>query len=686
MPNLEWLNRLVEGSLRIFSTLFVKLLKLGGRLLVLPVDCLFFLFDLLVVNLRKANVLPGDCRCPFGCVAAEKYTNKFLFRLVCGDFRYDPGRDECECEAEDTAALHALRGVAGLLLLGTVIAAVLIGPALLWNNGGMASPFTDAETSEKKLEEVLSAARKAFSADQFDTAAKHYEQALRLEPGQSKLHYRLAQCWDKEGWDKLALNQYRLAASADDGSYALRGAEQAAVRIYRKGLLQPAWRLAERALELNSESAAIHAIAAEKHLMRGDRAKAQELLQTMNHQETTGEIVQIVRARLLLAEGKLDEASGIMDAIDPQAAGQLPTYGLCRARYLSARGRLGEASEVLDSVIGRFPEAASIRVAQIKILLAAGRREDAFTRLRQLEKQFELPDALTLHISRLLDRYGEQGRALQRVLTLTDSEQVGPEAHVLAGEIYLQRDLLVPAASHARRTLDSVPDHLGALVLAGRAALKQGHHLEAQQKLEKAVQVNPRSGYAHYLLGKSLLADEQSQPALKHLRKACELQPANGEFRYRYGMTLAKTGNEERALKELQKAPETMPDRHRVYTWMGILAARSSQPDKAALFYQKAIDAAPDRAAIASNNLADMLLSNGKHLPIALALAYQAHTTASTPLQGHSARSCARALMAMDYGARTAAALGADGRIRRAAQELIKSASAEKNAGSPSEE
>jgi tetratricopeptide (TPR) repeat protein len=647
------------------------------RMLLLPVDCLFYLYDFFSVNIRKTGLMNMDCRGPFGCRAAEKYMNKRLFCFICGDFRYDSDEGETACQAEDGIRPQLMRGFMGLATLSMVVAGIVVGAKHLWPGRG----FTGAESPQavkKNVAQLLEKARRASSAERYEEAARLYERAIKLNPGESRLHFELAQVWAREGWEKLALNQYRIAAFRGNDAYATEGAEKAAVMLYRTGKIHSARVFAERALKLESESARMHAIRAEEYLETGRKEAAARLIGRAAELGNKDDIVRVVTARVALARGELDRASAIMRELKAGEAGRLPTYDLCRVRLFSAKGKFNEASEVLNAVIRRFPESPVFRVAQFHLLLMAGRNEDALERLDRMESELELPAPLSLRVAALLCRYGEAGRALSRALKLTNTDDVGPKAHMLAGQIYHERELFVPAARHVQKTLEDSPDHKGALILSGRIASAQGDQAKAEKQLQKALEKDPESAYAHFLLGRTLLAQGDEKMAFTHLARACELDAENGEFRYRYGMALAKSGRVKQAFAELKEAARRMPDPHRVYTWMGILANQQDEHDKAALSYQKAIDAAPDRAGIASCNLARMLLTSRRHIPIALALAYQAHTIGSPALQNRTGRICAKALMALGYGPRTAAALGADGRIREAARELARASAAAK--------
>lgn len=114
------------------------LTSLLGHFVVFPIDALFFCCDSFLVPLRKTGVFEHDCRGPFRggregpCGPAAKYTNKWLFRLVC--------RDACRQEEAPWPVCGARRGIRLYLLRIVVVwsalamalvAGIIIGVQLL---------------------------------------------------------------------------------------------------------------------------------------------------------------------------------------------------------------------------------------------------------------------------------------------------------------------------------------------------------------------------------------------------------------------------------------------------------------------------------------------------------------------------------------------------------------------------
>jgi hypothetical protein len=96
-----------------------------GRLAMLPIDCLFCLYDALAVNLRKTGLFEEQCGERGFCGPAAKYTNKWIFHLViCPHHRKASEEAPLQCTVNGTDRPRLLR-----LLLALVVAMILLAGA-----------------------------------------------------------------------------------------------------------------------------------------------------------------------------------------------------------------------------------------------------------------------------------------------------------------------------------------------------------------------------------------------------------------------------------------------------------------------------------------------------------------------------------------------------------------------------
>jgi len=624
-----------------------------GRVLMLPVDIAFMLSDLFLVNLKKTRLFEEDCRGLYGgggspCWPAEKYTNRRLFNLVCRDVNLSDRRGAPMCVAGERARIYFVRGMlAGLLVVG-IASGLVWTTARLWRTARSEAP--PPEKTEKLVAERAKEATAAWARGDYKEALSLLQGAQRLAPENKELRYRIGLCFEKMGEPQKATAYFLDAAEGENGYPP--ALDKAALHFYEKADLGFAGYYAERAVELGQAEGPTYAILADRYVWAGDMQSAQRHLKTAMEKTQEDEIVRLVRAHSLLHMGELDEARLLLDNIPADTPCAL-LCGLYRLDLLWRIGRPDEAAEELKSVAERYPDVAWASLLLVDLQFAMGHRQEALDGAERLSQRFSRAPGVQLQLAHLLSRHGEDDRALEIALEWRNERTLVGPVNVLVGNIYLQRGRSRAARDHARRALRENPTDLGALLLAGRAALSMEDMAEAVERFEKAVEVASENAEARYLLGKVQRRAQKMGSALENLKKACELSTRSGEFHYEYGLALLETHEKKQAREEFLRAVELAPNLYDAYTKLGTLSQEDGDMREARRYYSTALRIAPARAVVAGNNLADMLLSANEDIPLALALAYSAHVNSlGGPLERHTADTLAQALIKAGYPAR----------------------------------
>lgn len=642
-----------------------------GRLAILPVDCLFCLYDALAVNLRKTGLFGRQCGEGGFCRPAAKYTNKWLFHLViCPHHRKASDEAPLQCTVNGVDRPRLLRLLLPLLLMGGLILGAMLAP------GGQRTeaPSRDREAHLHNLiQKHVARAERAFADKAYDEALGYYERAISLDrdfqlgevPKDSL--YRAALCLEKTGQPDRAPTYYRWASLGPDG--VAEAAQKVALTSYRSGNLSGAGELARRSLALGLDTAPVRAIIAESCVLAHDTEKAESHLQKALQQDPTAPIVQAAQARVLLATGRFDEARAVLSESGPHE--DLPTWRLCRIDLLRSDGQPAEASRAMKKLINDFPEAPRLRVWRIESLLDAGRREEALGVARELQDHFSLPAEVELHLGKVLQTRHAPDDALASALKLIDQPEVSAGAHALAGNIYLDLGLRRRARWHAERALEGAPENADTLVLAARIAIGTGETPTALKHLRKTLRHAPNSAAPLHLLGMIHYRREDYPRALAHLKKACELAPQSGRFRYQYGRALAAAGQKEQAAEQLRKAIHLTANPYRAYTTLGMIHHERGEIAEAIQCYERATAANPGKAAEAYNNLAHIYLKQQDDPTPAVAFAHTARAVSPPETRGKMCDTLVSSLLRAGHGAlavrpaRLAAHLDPDDPARR---------------------
>lgn len=596
-----------------------------------PLDCLFCVYDVFAVNLRKMGWF-GECQNEQGCCSPpRRYTNKWIFRFfICGEFHPVSGLPFWRCEADEEQGVHVFRGLMALVivLMGTLV----ISFALFGEWWVPQQDNKGPETARERAESWASRGHRRFAAEDYNAAFGFYRRALELDPGMPKVNYRAGVSAEKKIGMHAALPYYEKSALAEDP--VPEAAEKLAAYCYERGRLLQAGEWARRGLDAGSDAPSLHAIMAETHLVLPDSAASAHHMDRAVELGSEGWIVRLARARILLEGNDIEGARTLLEKVARERDTAPAPLGLCRGLILQKGGSAAEACGVLENYVTQYPLSRYLRLHLVETLFSAGSRQEALAEVRRLGQEKALRDRQKLALARILRRHAEPDRALDLLLDLcdTDSSPTFVPANLLAGRIYLRAGLFLRAERHADQILGRNPHHLDALLLSSTIAIRGGRRREARRLFDRALQENPDSAPLLYRAAAVCLALGQREEATTKLHRACQVSPENGRYRYVHGIALIGVGQDEEAARELERAAELLDDGHRALTRLGELRQAQGKLDRAASFFERAILENPRRATRASHCLAHILLKTGDQLPLALALAYSAQAnTCKTP-------------------------------------------------------
>ena len=153
----------------------------------------------------------------------------------------------------------------------------------------------------------------------------------------------------------------------------------------------------------------------------------------------------------------------------------------------------------------------------------------------------------------------------------------------------------------------------------------------AQKQTDKAIAAAsaqvakaPNNSALHDLLGTVLFNNKKDLKAAEaEFRKASELDRNNADALLKLGQVQFAMGSADQAIATYEQSIKDNPRDVTFYILAGELYESKKDNAKARLMYQKALDLQPDNA-LASNNLAYVILEEGGNIDVALAMAQTA--------------------------------------------------------------
>jgi putative PEP-CTERM system TPR-repeat lipoprotein len=241
------------------------------------------------------------------------------------------------------------------------------------------------------------------------------------------------------------------------------------------------------------------------------------------------------------------------------------------ARLLAAQGKIDEAMQLVDQILAAHPKSADAWILQYGLRLAKGDRAGARA---SLEKAVEADPAslqarFTL-IQTLISTGDLDGAAghLEAVRKMSNDLRVTYFDSLIA---YGRKDL-TKAREFAHRILKAAPDNVPTLVLAGAIELSAGQAATAEPHLKRAVALAPRNVAARRLLVRTYLSTSQPARALDTLQPLVTAASPDPALLMLAGETYFANGDLQRAAASFAAAAESKAQEPTARTRLGQIA------------------------------------------------------------------------------------------------------------------
>lgn len=337
--------------------------------------------------------------------------------------------------------------------------------------------------------------------------------------------------------------------------------------------------------------------------------------------------VQVMEARLLLLDGKRDEALTVASNVLNEAPA---TPSAAEAHYLIGRihaeqDRPDEAIKSYEQALRLNPQSmqTQLALAQQHLKLQNADKAALYARLA-LNRAPSHPIARALNIRAELMR-GNTGVAEAELAKLRKEFPNTLAVMALVGAREMAASRLDAARATYEKVAAAYPQHLEALEVLGSIDLRQGRKKEAAERAEAALRLAAGSPTADLLLvsARIHIGAGNADRAEVLLRQAIEREPTRLNA---YGM-LGQLFAAQNRLVEAQAQFQTLLDRQPRSVSAGTMLAMimEARNDRSAAEQQyKRTLAIDPSAAVAANNLAWLYVSTNRNLEEALQLAQTA--------------------------------------------------------------
>jgi putative PEP-CTERM system TPR-repeat lipoprotein len=412
----------------------------------------------------------------------------------------------------------------------------------------------------RNAEAYLGQARVAFAVDDPARALAAIDKALEVQPASAA------------AWEMLGEMRYR----AEDR----HGAETAFARV----------------LDLNPGSWTACCKRAVVRLDLGDVAGAEEDLRCMDRLNRDFAGGKLVRGRLALAAGALEEAALHFDLYVNQAPGD-PQGHFLAASVLTALGRNEAARATLERYFAVAPKRVDAILPAARLLLRTGDADGAEALLKGLGSTPEeraAVDAVMVDVLAQQGRYDEAA-SLVRAMPADGADETQRQRALarLAARRGDWAETAALAAALAESDAASVDDRL----LLVTALVRLGRNDDALAAAEALAQRAGDNPSAQYALGVARLAADGAQPARQAWQEALRIDPSFERAAVALARLDTATGDADAARRILEDLGAAGGDGTRAALELADVDLRQGEPQQAVARLRGAVEADPEALA-----------------------------------------------------------------------------------------
>jgi tetratricopeptide (TPR) repeat protein len=274
----------------------------------------------------------------------------------------------------------------------------------------------------------------------------------------------------------------------------------------------------------------------------------------------------------------------------PSDSNAAPPISFAKAQDLAAKGRLDKAMAQLDQLAAESPEPAGVE--RLRAMIFYQREQfpeaiEAFTKAADQDPNDR--QSIEMHGVSLfrLGRIPEAIPFLEKARAGVDSANVDPNYVLALCYADVQR---YDDSRHAFAAQYAfAPDSAEAYLLAGRLFLRRELRDQAGVQATKALAINPSLPLAHELLGEVALARGDVAGAIQELEAERKINPLNGDLYDRLGDAYLRNGQYTAAQQALNRAVLLEPNSTGPYILLGETFLKLKQPIQALHYLDHAV-------------------------------------------------------------------------------------------------
>ena len=512
-----------------------------------------------------------------------------------------------------------------------------------------------AELGPHRSETYLNFALLQIRANQSDAAEANFKKAVSLNPKAISAQLALGSYYQSRSRFPEAEQQFRHAMEADPKDPDPRAA---LVRVYmaegKKAEIEEFLKEVKRDLPDKSVG---YRMLGDYYFASGDLDKAVTEYGSLNQEHPKDIQVKKNYIQLLILKNRIAEARKLDDEVLKTSPSDTEAL-IFKGEIQIADGHGNDAAESLQSALKADPNNG---VAHYQLGVAfdqmgnLGRAENEWREAGRVRP--DLPDVQHA-LAAVALRKGDMQALDQSADQLIRLQPTVADGYVLRAMAEINLNRLAQAETDIRKAMEVAPQNPIGYNQMGRLRLTQKQYSQAEKYFRQALERDPAStdglnglmnvylaqkqtdlaitaanaqlakvpdsSAFHDLLGTTLFNDKKDMKGAEaEFKRAAELDKNNSDALVKLGQVQAAEGSADQAIATYQQSLNNNPREVRFYILIGELFESKRDREKAKQMYQKALEIQPENA-LASNNLARVMLQQGDNVDVALAMAQTA--------------------------------------------------------------
>jgi tetratricopeptide (TPR) repeat protein len=472
------------------------------------------------------------------------------------------------------------------------------------------------------------------------SAEQAFKRAVELAPQSAASHLALGSYyWSTAQWTEAARELNEAVRVEPDNAFAHRTAATFYIATNRRDIAEAHLR---RDLDITKSTAAAIALA-DYYVLEQKPEAARQTLEPLTKDPETLAVANTRLAVLDQATGHPAEAARRLDDVLRKEPTQL-TALVIRSRLLLSQGKKDEALKVAKAATEAHSEAASAFSALGRVHVANGNIESAMEAFREAIRLNPLATDAQIALARLELASGGAQASVSLAQDALKAEPQNPEARLALVKGLIARGELERAQIELKTLIERFPNSAAVHTANGMLLGRQKKAIDARHAFERALQLRPDSLEA--IGGLVALVDELSRkpaaapPALmmaariyaatgdpkmseQLLRRVVTTDPSYLPAYAALGQVYAKQGRLDAAVAEFEALAQRDSKPVGALTMIGILLEAQGKSDAARERYERVIEL-NGSAPVAANNLAWIYAQSNNKLDRALELAQTA--------------------------------------------------------------